>query len=371
MKNILLAVAGLNPQVITEALYALLHEGRTVDAIHVITTRTGREKILARLLTPAGGVFAEFRQEFCPDIAIQFGPENIHVLQRPDGRELDDIVTDEDNEILLETCLGLTFEFTSQPGTAVFFLVAGGRKTMTSCMSLAAQLYGRPQDRIYHVLVSPEFESCPDFWYPPRESVSITLYDRKHEPVLKETRYAAIHLITIPFVSVRDRLDRGLLDRPRPPADLMQSLVRDAPRLLTVDLAAGKIVYGAVELDMHPARLALYAFFTGLKLRCKLDQPCHNCTACFIEATEALGNDEITELYRHIIGGCRLKEMSDTGIARLSRENFNSYKSKIRQDILGRFGQTHVKELEIAAVGGKPDTRFGLMLDRGRIRMEE
>ena len=29
-------------------------------------------------------------------------------------------------------------------------------------------LYGRPQDRIYHVLVSPEFESSGVFFYPPR-----------------------------------------------------------------------------------------------------------------------------------------------------------------------------------------------------------
>ena len=36
MKNILLAVVGLTPQVITEALYALHQEGRAVNAIHII-----------------------------------------------------------------------------------------------------------------------------------------------------------------------------------------------------------------------------------------------------------------------------------------------------------------------------------------------
>ena len=44
MKNILLAVTGLSPQVITETLYALHQINRRVDAIHVITTRDGKER---------------------------------------------------------------------------------------------------------------------------------------------------------------------------------------------------------------------------------------------------------------------------------------------------------------------------------------
>ena len=52
MKNILLAVCGLSPQVITETLFALHQTGRTVDAIHIITTQLGKERILDTLLEP-------------------------------------------------------------------------------------------------------------------------------------------------------------------------------------------------------------------------------------------------------------------------------------------------------------------------------
>lgn len=38
---------------------------------------------------------------------------------------------------------------------------------MSACMMVAAQLYGQPRDRVYHVLVSPEFESSSVFFYPP------------------------------------------------------------------------------------------------------------------------------------------------------------------------------------------------------------
>ncbi|MFB3926224.1 MAG: CRISPR-associated ring nuclease [Syntrophales bacterium] len=47
MKNILLAVVGLSPQVITEILFALHQQDRKVDAIHIITTRKGKEQINA------------------------------------------------------------------------------------------------------------------------------------------------------------------------------------------------------------------------------------------------------------------------------------------------------------------------------------
>ena len=67
----------------------------------------------------------------------------------------------------------LAFLFSKDPETAVLFSIAGGRKTMSSCLTIAAQMYGIPQDRLYHVLVSPEFESNRDSYYPPKDSKSI------------------------------------------------------------------------------------------------------------------------------------------------------------------------------------------------------
>ncbi|MBW6521322.1 MAG: TIGR02584 family CRISPR-associated protein [Desulfoarculaceae bacterium] len=371
MRNILLAVSGLSPQVITEALYALWHEGRAIHAVHVITTRSGKERILASLLAPEDGKFQALLADCGIEAAtIDFGSHNIHVLRDAGGRELADIVTPDDNEVLARTCLELAFRFTAGPETAVFFLVAGGRKTMTSCLTLAAQLYGRPQDRILHVLVSPEFESCREFWFPPRKSVSVQLRDDQGQPYWKETRYAVLHLITIPFISVRDHLRHEMLDQPRPPADLMQALIRDTPQILVVNLAEGKLIYGKLELDMHPTRLALYAFFAERKKKCHLARPCTRCDDCFLEATEVLSSDGVFRMYERIPGGRLIDEMSDSGICSLTRENFQSYKSKIRRDLLAAFGQGHLAELEITSCGTRPGTRYGIRLDRSRIRME-
>ena len=60
MKNILLAVTGLSPQVITETLYALNRMNRPVHAIHVITTRKGAERVHLSLLQSGEGHFFRF-----------------------------------------------------------------------------------------------------------------------------------------------------------------------------------------------------------------------------------------------------------------------------------------------------------------------
>jgi CRISPR-associated protein (TIGR02584 family) len=64
MKNILLAVTGLSPQVITETLYALHQNNRKVDRIHVITTREGKERIYADLLAGKSGYYFKYLEEY-------------------------------------------------------------------------------------------------------------------------------------------------------------------------------------------------------------------------------------------------------------------------------------------------------------------
>lgn len=49
-------------------------------------------------------------------------------------------------------------------------------------------------DLPFHVLVSPEFESSPHFYYPPRKSRTIELKDKKGQTFFKESRYAQVNL---------------------------------------------------------------------------------------------------------------------------------------------------------------------------------
>ncbi|RZB29892.1 MAG: hypothetical protein SRB1_02172 [Desulfobacteraceae bacterium Eth-SRB1] len=92
MKNILLAVTGLSPQVITETLYALHQSSRHVDAIHVITTRDGKEKIFAELFSGGNGQYYKYLDEYGIDPAsIDFSYRNVHVITDEHGIEIPDI----------------------------------------------------------------------------------------------------------------------------------------------------------------------------------------------------------------------------------------------------------------------------------------
>jgi CRISPR-associated protein Csx14 len=372
MKNILLAVTGLSPQVITETLYALHQSSRHVDAIHVITTRDGKEKIFGELFGGKNGHYYRYLKEYSIDPAtIDFGHRNIHVITDEHGIELPDIESESDNEQLLKKCMDLAFYFTKDPEAAVFFSIAGGRKTMSSCLTLAAQMYGRPQDRLYHVLVSPEFESNRNFFYPPKKSQAIELRDNHGQPFFKETKFAQINLIYIPFVSVRDNLSGDMLKEPKDPGTLSLSLIKEEVSRLIVNLIFGKIVYKKVEMDMMPAHLALYAFFAMQKKNCSKEvETCGNCIDCFLDIHAVYEKQkEINDLYKRISGSRPLDEMSDTGIISLSSDNFNTYKAKIKANLLGRFGPYALKELEIASVGSRPNTRYGILMDKARIEI--
>jgi CRISPR-associated protein Csx14 len=371
MKNILLAVCGLSPQVITETLYALHMNRQKVDAVHVITTRDGKGKIYSELLSGESGHYYRYLKEYGIDpTSIDFGHKNIHAVTDAHGNEIADIADEEDNERLLKKCLELSFHLTKNSETAVFFSVAGGRKTMSSCLALAAQMYGRQQDRLYHVLVTPEFESNRNFFYPPQASQAIELKDGQGRPYVRETRYAAVNLIHMPFFSIRSQLSSEMLKAPEDPAALMLSLVKEGRHPLVVNLLAGKIIYKNMEFDMMPAHLALFAFFAMIKKNCEKEaETCRDCTDCFLDAQSAIDSGEIKSLYRKLAGAKPIEEMSDTGITNLNKENFHSFKAKIKKDLQERFGTYALKELEIASIGTRPDKRYGLRIDKSKIEM--
>jgi CRISPR-associated protein (TIGR02584 family) len=367
MSNILFAITGLSPQVITETLFALHQQRITVDEIHVITTRIGREYIHAHLLAQGCGQYHRYLQEYgIEPTDILFTHDQIHTLVDENGSELDDISNEDENEILLKKCLELAYQFTKNPDTSVFFSIAGGRKTMSACLMVAAQMYGRPQDRIYHVLVSPEFESNRDFYYPPKKSIALELRDARGQKMIKETSYAKLTLVPIPFIPVRHSIEDKRTGRIKTPAQLLRFLIKEKTHPLIVDLQQSKIIYKKTALEMMPSRLALYAFFVQQKMQCEaVGSSCRNCSDCYLDFQGISKHQQmINDIYQGLAG-------MDTGdgICRLEKESFRAYISKIRQDIQHTFGLPAAAQLTVEAVGKKPNTRYGIKIDRKKMRL--
>jgi CRISPR-associated protein Csx14 len=263
------------------------------------------------------------------------------------------------------------FELTADPESTVYFSIAGGRKTMGACLAVAAQCYARPMDRIFHVLVSPEFEGCRDFFFPPRKSASIELRGRDGKPFFMETRYARVTLLPMPFFSIRDRLSTRHLKAPESPAALMLSLVKEKRHELVVDLPGGKVVWRGRECDLMPAQLALYAFFALRKRESECGKDtCRGCEGCTLTQDEVVARaGEVAEVYRSINRGRAVEEMSATGVAALDEYNFKSYRSKIKAELERAFGSGEAGKIAIATHGRKPGVRYGIPLDRERIRV--
>ncbi len=388
-RNILLAVSGLSPAVITETLYALYMEGKRVDELHIITTKIGKEHLLAKLLSPVDGKIVEFMREYgLAAGSIRYGPETVYVPKDKDGRELSDILTEEDNELLLHLCLGLTFQFTRDPAASVFFLVAGGRKTMTSCLTLAAQCYGRrPQDKILHVLVSPSDIEGPDadFWYPRPGEGAVSWYDQRQRITKTiEHKKIEINLIYLPFVPLREMLPEGKDLELQEPADLLSRLIKEPSPGLRLKVPEKRVLWGqTIELDgLSPVEFAVYAYFAWLRQTCPV---CRNtgevCDKCSL-SYDGINTLEAAKCQNVIYDRIPIKPfrepnrwgvqdsffVGEDGDGKLFDNNFRPNRTRINAKIRKYLGISFFRDLELAQVdAGRCHGRYGIRLAPERI----
>ncbi len=177
--RILLTLAGHSPAIITEVLYALTQTRKTPwlpHEIHVITTQSGKQKLMEGLLGEQGAL-----QALCRDYGLPTYPPDavkIHVISR-EGKPLDDIKTDTDNSAAADFITATVRELTANRDTSLHVSIAGGRKTMTYYLGYAMSLFGRMQDSLSHVLVDEEqIKKYPNFYYPlPGSGIPVMLAD--------------------------------------------------------------------------------------------------------------------------------------------------------------------------------------------------
>jgi CRISPR-associated protein (TIGR02584 family) len=268
-RQILLCVAGLTPQIVTETLYSLTQErGERVDEIRVITTIAGRDKVMQVLLDSERGKFYEFCRDYQIDpAAIKFNETTIALLRTPDGRTLTDIRTPEENEYAGDQICEIVRELAKDPDSRIHASVAGGRKTMSIYLTAAMQLFGRAQDALSHVLVSEEFElQVPDFFYIPPTPRML----KKRDGQEISTEKAKIYLADIPFIRLQgvmwDRLHRGerrynqLVHQTQDDLNLLES-----SHDLIIDLRRSKIAVANRSIKLPVREFFVYILFAQLR----------------------------------------------------------------------------------------------------------
>jgi CRISPR-associated protein (TIGR02584 family) len=268
-RNILVAVVGNTPAIITETLWALEQQrGIRIDEIRIITTAVGRDSIVRHLLG-ANGHFAEYcREHQVPPGRIAFSPQHIHVITDSAGTELQDVRNSDDNRAAADQVFGFIQEWTSRKDERLLCSVAGGRKTLGIYLTMSLMLCGRPDDSISHVLISPDFEiGMPDFYYPPPAERALKCWTGGDEtgqatfqPILSSE--AQLELADIPFPRLREAFGGGLpleqgLIRAIEHSRLLLSYLQ-IPPALTVQLRERSITVGAFTSDLMNKGLRPY-----------------------------------------------------------------------------------------------------------------
>lgn len=292
MRNILLCVAGMTPQIITETLWALtVQRSETIDEVRVITTLGGRDKLLNVLLDKQHGKFYELCRECEIDPArIKFDETTIALLRTPDGRTLEDIRTVEENEHAGNQICEFVRELTKDPHTRIHASAAGGRKTMSIYLTAAMQLFGRAQDALSHVLISEDFEGHRDFFYPTREPRELTTRDGR----TINTVDAEIYLADIQFIRLRGvGAEWRMLDERRAYRDMVRQAQTDLDILesedeVVIDLRASRLNVRGRKIHLTRRELFFYLMFAVMRQQQEEAQARH---AAQTSATRAATDD--------------------------------------------------------------------------------
>lgn len=312
-RNILLCVAGLTPQIITETLYALTQQrGERVDEIRVITTLPGQDKLLKSLLDPQEGKFFAFCRDYGIDPkSIRFDRTSISAVQTSDGKTLDDIRLNEENNRTADRICEIVRELAKDDNARIHASAAGGRKTMGIFLANAMQLFGRRQDALSHVLVNEPFENHPEFYYPTPESQLLNYKTREGEIKQASTAEARIELADIPFVRLRGVLKDWLAELPNSYGEIVERAqteldLQDAAHDLRLNCSRKK-----VALLNHRASLSEREFFVYLHFaRARKEQLGEN---GFFSVAE-LSYDSLNQTFQALSRACgKERDIEDHG----------------------------------------------------------
>jgi len=362
-RRILLAACGLTPQIVTETLYALAaaRQPRFVPTeVHLVTTREGAQRARLSLLSEEPGWFRRFCQDYHME-GIRLDEDAIHVLEGADGEPLSDIRTLEENARTGDVITELVRRLTLDDEAALHVSIAGGRKTMGFYLGYALSLFGRPQDRLSHVLVSPPFESHPEFFYPtPRSRV---IYTGPPDVRPLDAAEAQVTLAEIPFVRLRHGLPKDLLEGRATFLEVVQAAQRAVgPPELKIALRRRRAWFGGVEVPLPPAELAFLSWFAR---RRKLGKPGLECPS---EAgQEPDYAREFLAEYRQIFDvfgpGDRTPQALEKG---MEKGYFLQRRSKLHRILRSALGPQAEAYL-VQPTGRRPYTCYELRLDPNQI----
>ncbi len=236
-QRLLLALCGLNPQIITEGLYCLTVKQKiNFDKIIIFTTDECKENIASNLKRELKRMSKKFK--FKPPI---FNEECIYSVD-------EEISADGKENKFAELVFKTIWELTSNDRNVLFCLLSGGRKTMSVDLATAMTLLGGEHDKMFHVLVSKEFES-KRLYFPENEK------DGQN-----------IKLIEKPFIKLRNKFLQQVGKADISFSNLIENIQREIDQSFTLQplvfvVKERKVKIGDKIIELPPFQFAVYYFF--------------------------------------------------------------------------------------------------------------
>ncbi|MCF6149117.1 MAG: TIGR02584 family CRISPR-associated protein [Candidatus Kuenenia sp.] len=381
MKDILICVAGATPQIITETIYALSKTMPPVfvKELYVITTSYGKQLIVDALIRQ--GILRQLIKEYkLPE--IPFTEDSFIVIKEHESIPLQDIRNNEENELTGDIITAFIRGKTEDAGLRLHCSIAGGRKTMGFYLGGALQLFGRPWDKLYHVLVSPEFESNPAFFYPPKKPklIPCRMPDGTEKKI--STDMACVQLADLPFIRLRGKLPMGsnnFRELVRQGQEGLDTALVQEP--LKINLRDRALEVGNRTIYFTPIELSLYILLMEQKLHhCTRTERkhCLECVDCYTPIGHLMGREALnafTACYARIFGkdSSKDRELYEKygkrgGIpAKIIRQAISKVRRKTED---GLRDKNLTPFYTITSVGSYGSTQYGLRLEKDKMIIE-
>lgn len=379
MKEILIFVAGATPQIITETIYALAHGNPPIypDEVYIITTETGKRRIEDTIIKQA--ILDLMSEEFSIP-SIRLTDDSFLIVKDAKGNTLDDIRSKEENEAIGDAITAFVRQKAKDMNCRLHCSLAGGRKTMSFYIGAALQLFGRHWDKLYHVLVTPEFESNPNFFYKPKKHKIIECRMPDGSVKRLNTKDARIELAELPFIRLGNKISLQGKSFSELVAESQKEIDTATMQLeLRINLTERTITIRDVVIDMVPTELMIYtAFLRQKSLHCKYIERlyCLDCTECFQTLADFSSKpslEKMAEDYRRIYREQPfkseefLKRWPEGMDVNILRQNISKINRTLKEQLQN---ETLLPYYCVTALKKYGSSRYGVRVEKGKIRIE-
>ena len=254
-KNIFMAVLGISPAIITEALYyytTILQKNIKFDDIVIFTTSKGRDIICEKLFDQ--GILAKMEKDLSlTENYFNFSEDNIIVYKNEFNEEINDIRTENESLIAVDTIFNIMKKYTQNNNSKIIATIAGGRKTMGSMMSTSFQMLAREQDELIHIMAMIKICLMINGTIQEMKSKTEKL-DISLLPVLKIGQFLPI---TIEKDSYQETLEK------------MQNYISDFTPINELIIDKGEFISNAESFKLSPVRASLLRYLIEKRLNSK------------------------------------------------------------------------------------------------------